>query len=134
MTIAPAVIEQDEETGVIVVEIDVEALPEGTEAIQLPNGEVVNVADASNGKIRMEISEDELNEDGQLLITVLGIEETALGTYSVPVMDKDGKLLIPDTGYGVNGVAVWLWILIGIAILAVGSFTVFIILKKKQVV
>ena len=118
----------------IVVEIDVEALPEGTEAIQLPNGEVVNVADASNGKIRMEISEDELNEDGQLLITVLGIEETALGTYSVPVMDKDGKLLIPDTGYGVNGVAVWLWILIGIAILAVGSFTVFIILKKKQVV
>ncbi len=131
-TISPEVIEQDEDTGNIVVEIDVDELPEGATAIRLPDGEIVSIEDAVDGKLRLEISEDDLNADGALKITILNDEDIALGTYRIPVMDSGGQLVIPDTGYSNH--SFWLWIFIGIGVLMMGMLTVFIFLKKKQII
>ena len=124
--IAPAAIDQDETTGTISIEIEINSLPEGTTGIQMPDGEVIRLTDALGGKVRLEISEDDL-QDGAFIITSLDDEDTPLGSCRIQVLGAGRQL---DTGNSNTGAAAWVWILIGIAIVGLGIFVMLIILRK----
>ena len=119
ITITPYAIE--EENGTYIIEISVDNLPEGTSAIQTPDGQVVSVDDAET--IRIMVPEENISENGTVEIVVLNNENSPLGVYGVQL----------DNGQERTGNAL-LWIVIGIVLTGImkGIFFIIIINRRKK--
>jgi hypothetical protein len=126
MTIIPSIIESDEESGTVTIEIDVADLPEGTTSIQLKNGDVIYL-DGSD-TIRLEIKKEDLDENGRLNIVTLDNEKVPTGSFEVQIENANGQANVPDTGI----FSTLLWIVICIAGMGVVIFIVFVVFKKKR--
>ena len=122
-TIVPIQVEEDEEAGTVTIEIDVSDLPEGTAAVRLPNGEIVKL-DGSD-TLRIEIKKSDIGDDGSLLLIALDDEGTPLSEYAVQLEQNTGS-----TGGGIWPML--MWILIGIAGVAVIGGTVYLVLRKRR--
>jgi hypothetical protein len=96
ITLTPSTIEEDEEKGTIIIEIDVGDLPEGTKAIQMPNGDIIPIGEEKS--LRLEISRTDLQQSRKLEIIVLSESEIPLGKYEIPVLEENGDVI------GVNAV------------------------------
>ena len=90
MTITPAIVKRDEQTGKITIELHINELPEGTSSIKLPGGEIIHVADAENGIISITVDENELDAAGDLQIIFLDDQEVPFGSASVKVSKNEG--------------------------------------------
>lgn len=78
------VVEENNEKNVI--EINVADLPEGTEAVQTPSGDVIDL----NGldTVQIEILKEDINEDGTINITLLDNENVPYGSVTLHVQDQ----------------------------------------------
>lgn len=129
-TIKPIVIEEDKEKGTITIEIDVSDLPEGTEKITLPSGETIDIKDGDT--LRVEISKEDLSEDGVLEITLLDENGVPLGVYQVKThKDKENAASV-TTDKEAEFPAVLFWILIAATVLVFAIFVICILSKKKK--
>ena len=130
-TITPSTIELDKAAGTVTIEIDVADLPEGTTAIQMPSGDVIYL-DGSD-TVKLEIKEEELDENGRLNIVTLDNEEIPTGSFEIQIEDADGRAIVPETGSGFTGIiSTLLWIVIGIAGVGAAAFIIIIIFRKNK--
>ena len=109
----------------VVVTIVVSALPEGTTAIQLPDGTIVELSGLDTMDI--EVDAAEVGDDGSLELIALDKEGTPLGVYGA-----DGqRITTPDTGSAGGIWPVLMWVLIGIAAVGVAGLVVYLIFRRK---
>ena len=109
----------------VIIKIVVSGLPEGTAAIRLPNGEVVEL-DGSD-TLEVEVGLEYLSGDGSVELVALDDEGTPLGVY-----DADG-IMPPDTGSAGGGVwPVLMWVLIGIAGAGAAGLAAHLTLKRRR--
>jgi hypothetical protein len=127
-TIPAKVVERDDKTGTVTVEIDVSALPEETKAIQMPNGAVIEI-DGSD-TIEITVSQDDLDESGSIELVLLDAEGLSLA--SVELQTADETVSDINGGQGGGGRRVFVWLLIGLVGTSVIGGTVYLILRRKR--
>ena len=127
-TPAPAVIApnhvEEEEDGSVVIEIDVSKLPEGTESVRLPGGEVVEI---TSDTAHFTIAQEDVGTAGTVQIVVLGDEDTPLGSYAVQV--KGAEMSVPESKEGKSPL---IWILIGIGVVGLGICVIYLVRSRKK--
>jgi hypothetical protein len=128
MTITPTVIGQDEASGVITLEIDLNDLPEGTTAIRTADGQVIDIT-GMEGTVRLQVSRESVNQDGAIEIVMLGEEDTPLGEFQVAVLDKQGQVLAPRAN---NIASILLWVGIGIGAVSLITLGIALVSRKKK--
>ena len=108
---------QDDETSAITIVIRVDDLPEGTVAIETPSGKMLYLSDAKNGVLKIKVTKDDINTDGDIEITLLNGDMMPLAEARIRVLDENGEP--SKTGESrVGGWMVAIWIAIGLIILA----------------
>ncbi len=113
------------QTGKVVITIVISELPEGTAAIRLPNGEVVEL-DGSD-TLEVEVGLEYLSDDGSVELVALDDEGAPLGVYAA-----DG-IIPPDTGSAGDGVWPVLWgVLIGFAGVGAVALALYLTLRKRR--
>ena len=118
--ITPKEISQDEETGIITVVIEVEDLPEGTVAIETPNGERLYVSDATDGVLLFQLTKDDVDKNGDIEIVALDNELSPLAALRIKVLDENEEIVIAQTGEsGSGGWMIVIYIVGALLILAV---------------
>ena len=127
VTLKPLSIQAGERAGIIIATINIDDLPKGTAAIQLPSGEVIQI-DMNAGAFKLEISQDDLQEDGNLVILALDEEDTPLGNYSIDLSDDVWQPGAADSGNNIISVLVW----IAAAALVIGVMTVVMVRWNKK--
>jgi hypothetical protein len=99
----------------IIATINIDDLPEGTASIKLASGEIIQI-DKTQKTIELPISQDDLNEDGELVIVAIDEENTPLGNYQLDLSDDVWQAGSTDNGAALP-VIVWVAaaLVIGIA-------------------
>ena len=127
VTLKPLSIQTDERADIIIATINIDDLPEDTAAIQLPSGEIIHI-DMNAGTFKLEISQDDLQEDGNLVILALDEEGTPLGNYSIDLSDDVWQPGAADSGNNIISVLVW----IAAAALVIGVMSVVMVRRNKK--
>ena len=111
----------------VIITIVVTDLPEGTTAVKLPDGTVIELDGGDT--LDIEVDAEQISNDGSLELIALDEEGTPLG-----LVDVEGQVVAtPDTGSTGGGVwQVLMWILIGIGGVGVAGLSTYLILKKKR--
>ena len=89
--ITPQEISRDDETGVITIVIRADDLPEGTAAIETPDGKILYVSDAKNGVLEIKVTKDDISANGDIEITLLRSDMTPLSKARIRVPDENGE-------------------------------------------
>ena len=112
----------------VVITIVVGELPEGTAAVKLPSGEVVELDESKTLKI--EVDAEDLDDNGSVELIALSEEGTPLGDYTA----GDGQVItIPDSGSAGKGIwQVLMWVFIGIAGVGVVGLMLYLIVKRRS--
>ena len=66
-------------------------LPEGTAAIETPDGKILYVSDAKNGVLVIKVTKNDINSDGDIEITLLRSDMTPLSKARIRVPDENGE-------------------------------------------
>ena len=115
--ITPQEISRDDERGIITIVIRVDDLPEGTAAIETPDGKILYISDARNGMLTIKVTKDDINANGDINITLLNDDMTPLAEARIRVLNENGELA--KTGENrMGGWMLTIWIIIGLIILA----------------
>lgn len=128
--LTPQEILRDDETGVITIVIRADELPEGTAAIETPNGKIVYISDAKNGVLVIKVTKDDINAEGDIEITLLGSDMMPLSKARIRVLDENGELETTRES-GMGGWMLVIGITIGLIILA-AALWILIHRRKKQ--
>ena len=128
VTLKPFSIQADERAGIFVVTINIDDLPEGTVAIQLLSGEVIQI-DTKQETFEISISQEELNEAGELVIDVLDAENVPLGNYRIALTDEVWQQ--DRTENGGDSFSVLLWIALGVLVVGIALSTLVMHKKRK---
>ena len=129
VTISPNIIEEDDETSTVIVEINVSDLPQGTMSIKMPNGDIIEIGDADT--IQIEMSEEDIDEMGTVSIIALNEEGDPLAMITMKVAPE--VIAQRDTADAWSGIwSVLKWVLIGLAGVGLAIGTVYIILRNRK--
>ena len=128
--IIPRSVEEDEEAGTVTVSINVSDLPEGTSAIALPNGEIVELGDGETVKIT--VSKDDLDDSGVFEIVAIDDEGMLLANCNVQVSSDVLTRLADIEDIGGSFLSVLLWILGGAAVAGGLAVAIYLTLKKRK--
>ena len=126
VVMTPVSVEEDSETGVIVVDINIADLPDNATSIKLASGELITI-DRTQGTLRIEISRDELNDNGELEIMALN-DNILLASLKIAVAEGKATAKTPATGIP----PMLIWIPLGIVVSGMVTAVVVIILKKRR--
>ena len=129
VTLKPVSIQADESTGIIVATINIDDLPKGTAAIQLPSGEIIQI-DMNTGTFKLQISQDDLQGDGNLVILALDKENTPLSNYLIDLSDDSWQASSADSGFKFPSILIW--IAVGVLVIVIASGIIMIWYKKKK--
>ncbi len=129
VTLKPLSIQADEQAGIIIVTINIDDLPKGTASIQLPSGEIIQI-DMNAGTFELQISQDDLQEDGNLIILALDKENTPLGNYQLDLSDDAWQAGSADSGD--DTISVLVWIAVTAAALVIGVLSVAMVRWNKK--
>ncbi len=108
----------------VIITIIVSDLPEGTAAVKLPDGSVVELGGGNT--LEVEVGSEYLNDDGSVELIALDNEGVPLGLY-----DAD-NIATQDTGSAGGVWPVLMWVLIGIAGVGAVGAALFLIMKKRN--
>ena len=128
VTLKPLSMKTDESTGIFTATINIDDLPEGTASIKLASGEIIQI-DSSQSTLELPISQDDLNEDGELVIVALDEENTPLGNYQLDLSDDVWQAGSTDDGTGTVSTLVWF----AAGVLVMGAASVVIVRWFKKV-
>jgi len=131
LTITPKTVKENKDVGTVTIVINVSDFPEGTVAVRLPDGTVINMD--SGETIEMTIYIADLNADGVIQIAALDNEGMPLGDFDVQVELEDviGHLDVEEVGASFLTV-IW-WILGGLLVAGGVAVTMYLILRKSKV-
>lgn len=105
----------------VIITIMASDLPEGTTAVKLQNGEIIELD--SSETIQVEVSSENISDDGTVELTALDDEGIPLGEY------KTAKVVaIPNANSAWHGI----WpVLLVIAGISVAGLAIYLIMKKR---
>ena len=134
--ITPQEILRYDETGIIIIVINVDDLPEGTVAIETPDGKILYISDAKNGVLTIKVTKDDINADGDIEITLLNGDMMPLSKARIRVLDENGEpaktaVIVNTEENRMGGWMTALGIAIGLIILA-AALWILIRRRKKQ--
>ena len=115
-------IERNPQTGDIMIELDVDALPNGTATLQLLSGDVI-LLDGLSGIVLLEMSPKELNRNGELSLTAVDSGGAVLASYSVQIADG-----LPAAPMDTMSIV----LLIMAVLAAIGAVAAVVVIKKKK--
>ena len=119
---------RDDETGAISIVISVDDLPEGTAAIETPDGKILYISDAKNGVLVIKVTKDDISADGDIEITLLNGDMVPLAEARIRVLDDSRE--ITTTGESrMGGWMLAIWIVIGLIILAA---VIWILIRRRN--
>ena len=124
----PAFIQAGESTDKLIVTINIGDLPEGTASIKLASGKIIQI-DTTQSTLDLPISQDDLNEDGELVIVALDAENIPLGNYGIALTDGVWQQGITENG--ANSFSVFLWIAAGVLVVGI-AIAIFVMQKKRK--
>ena len=119
----------DEQTGVIIVTINIDDLPKDTAAIRLPSGRIIQI-NPEQSTYEMSISQEDFNEEGELVIIALDKENTPLGNYRIDLSDDVWQAGSADNGDSI--ISVLVWIAAGVLVIAIVLGVILIWYKKEK--
>ena len=129
VTLKPLSIQTDESTGKFVATISIDNLPEGTAAIQLPSGQLIQI-DTTQTTLQLQISQADLNKNGQLEIIALNAESIPMGNC---LIDFTQEAWLQDTAEnGADPFSVLLWIAAGVLVVGIATAATVIWHKKRR--
>jgi hypothetical protein len=123
--LAPINMEEDSETGRIMVEVSITDLPEDTTAIRLASGKVIYI-DHTQETLQLEIGRDDLNAQGEREILALH-EQIPLALYKIVVVSTHGQVSAAD-----SKTHVLIWIAGGIVLAGLAGAIIVIRQKKYK--
>ena len=133
-SITPKAVEVNDDTDTVIITIDVGDLPEGTAAIELPDGTVVDIGSANT--VRITVGRDDLGEDGTVAVVALDEEGVALANCFIQVGDLPEETRLIDLSgaeeVGSSLLSVVLWILGGALAMGIIALAVYLILRKRR--
>lgn len=125
----PLSIQKDEKTDKIVLTFLMDDLPEGSTAIKLPSGEIIQI-DRTHNSFEFFIDQEDINKDGKMMITALDQEHTPVGNYLIDLSDNVWQ---NDTFNGRAGFdSILIWIVAGVLVIGGGMTAMFVFLSKKK--
>ncbi len=113
----------------VIITIVVADLPEGTTAIKLLDGTVIEL-DGSD-TIDIKVDAEQLSDDGSLELIAMDDEGTVLGIYTAAAEGQNIAITNTDSTHG-GGLMILLWIIIGVLGAGGIGLAVYLILKKKR--
>ena len=125
----PLSIHTDEQAGAVIVTISLQDLPDGTAAFRLPSGDIIQI-DPEQSAYTLSVSQEDINEYGELVIVALNEESIPLGNYQVDLSDH--VVQSGSAGSGAGILSVLFWIAAGALAIGVASVVIVSQLKKKQ--
>ena len=129
VTLKPLSIQADEQTGIIIVTISIDDLPEGTAAIRLPSGDVIQI-DTTQSSFDLSIGPEDLNENGELVIVALDKENTPLGNYQLDLSDDAWQNGMSHSEAGT--IPILIWIAAGVLIIGGAAGAIVVFLNKRK--
>lgn len=124
----PLSIQTDESTGIIIATITIDDLPEGTAAIKLPSGKIVQI-DGTKEKLELEIRQEDLNELGEFEIIALNDESTPMGKLRI---DLSSEASLQNTIINTpSSSPVWIWAA-GIVAVVMALAALVLWIKKRK--
>ena len=129
VTLKPLYTHADEQTGVIIVTINIDDLPKDTAAIRLPSGRIIQI-NPEQSTYEMSISQEDFNEEGELVIIALDKENTPLGNYRIDLSDDVWQAGSADNGDSI--ISVLVWIAAGVLVIAIVLGVILIWYKKEK--
>lgn len=127
-SIQPISVEEDKDTEIITIVIDVKTLPEGTRYVGLSNGKYFEIK-GTDGTVKLQVSKDDIGDDGTIVITALNDEGNPIAGYSLKLENSDGTIIKIFGAVGI--LSMLLWIIIGL-FAAAGIVLVIKILRRKK--
>lgn len=121
----PINMEENSETGRIMVEVSITDLPEDTTAIRLASGKVIYI-DHTQETLQLEVGRDDLNTQGELEILALH-EQIPLALYKIAVVCAHGQVSAAD-----SKIHVLIWIAGGIVLAGLAGAIIVIRQKKYK--
>ena len=91
---ATKVINVDNRSKTITIEIDISKLPESTSSIRLPDGETISLAESNNGVLKVVIAESEISENGEIEFVLIDDSDIAFGSIVTEVPAENRKTSI----------------------------------------
>lgn len=126
VVIAPVTVKEDDKTGTVTIRINVSDLPDGTYAIELPDGTIVYVEDAVDGVLTIEAARSDIDSSGEIELTALGDDMVPLAGVRVQVSS------VTEPGNGGASTALWWIVGVVVALAAVLLILILFIIKKKR--
>ena len=105
VTVVPEAIEVNNETKTVTVTINRADLGENAAGIQLPSGATIDLSNHTGDKVQIEISEDNINADGDIELVIIDNNEIALGSYNIDLTDDANSLF---TAKSSGNVLIWI--------------------------
>ena len=124
ITITPSAIKVDEQSGKVIIEINVGELPDDARSIMLPSGEIISLTEAENGTLNITINREELDSEGDFMVVILDEEEIPFGSVNIGVVNDEkskGQFLW----------LIWMFGIIGIIMIAVSGILYMNQMKKR---
>ena len=125
VTVVPEAIEVNNETKTVTVTINRADLGENAAGIRLPSGGTVDLSDETGDKVQLEVSEDDINEDGDIELLIIDDNEIALGSYNIDLTDDANSLF---TAKSSGNVLIWVAVLAAV----VGLLSTITVLRKRR--
>ena len=122
-------VKENTASGTILIEFDAASLPEGTKSIQLANGMQIRIED-KDGKVQLEVSKEDLNEEGELIFKAMDDEGIPLSSLRISVMDR-GQLVTVGAP-SVNRDFPVVWVIAGFAGVAAVVLAGWLAWKKRR--
>ena len=125
----PLSIQADEETGKMVVVINIDDLPEGATAIRIPSGGILQI-DTTLHLLELSISRKDINEADELVLVVLNEEHIPLGHYRIDLSDDAWQNSTSDHEAGI--LPILIWAAVGALVICIALGVLLVRYKKKK--
>ena len=122
-------IRENTASGTILIEFGASSLPAGTKAIRFENGTQIRI-EGSSGKVQLEVSKEDLNEEGELIFIAVDDEGVPLASLRISVIDQ-GQPVTVDAQSADRDFPVF-WVIAGLAGIAAAVMAGCIVLKKRK--
>lgn len=109
--------------------ISLKDLPEGTAAIRLPSGDIIQI-DPEQSTYDLSVSPKDINEEGEMVIIALDKENTPLGNYQLDLSDDAWQNGMSHSEAGT--IPILIWIAAGVLIIGGAAGAIVVFLNKRK--
>ena len=124
-TLVPETIEVNNETETVTITINRTDLGENAAGIMLSSGQTIDISAETGDKVQIEVSKDDINDDGAIQIVIIDSNEVALGNVNINLNGQADNLFKAKSS---GNVLIWIAILAAV----VGLLSAIVVIRKTK--